>query len=237
MDIWDTHSKDNNREQWDEIFNSSPEDRYLIVIDTFVNLRDLAQAAIDGSLDKNDACSVRDLDLPTHAIVAYCDTKTSINTDCVIDLLHAMHARTTSTKSFGGGLTRFGRSLDTEEFEVLLTMLWKVQDRIGNHLFSLTGDTEREKVADEIGKWSEPIPYKFLRKIFHVSQETLINMIKNETIVVHETRGSDRKKVVLKSCMPTDWEQYLPRKSDRKKVGLRSSVPSDWEQYPPRKSD
>ena len=196
---------------------SPPEKLFLIASDTFLTLRELVFDAIDGRIGKGDEIFITHVEIPASAIIAYCDTKTNIDPQFIVELLHALHAETINVMSIGGGPSDYGSKRSAHEYQYLLNQVWKTSHRLSNHLFSIAseqGRAEVQKTLNEPDLYSVPIPCNVLRKIFAVdgdpvSQETLLNMIENETIRTDKTRDTTKRKFVLESCLPDGWEDFL----------------------------
>lgn len=218
MEIWDKSKED--QAEWDEIYNAPPEKLFLIASDTFLTLRELVFDAIDGRISKRDEIFIIDVEIPASAIIAYCDTKTNIDPQFIVELLHALHAETINVRSIGGGPTDYRSKRSANEYQYLLDQVWKTSHRLSNHLFSIASDQGRaevQKTLNEPDLYSGPIPCKVLRVIFAVdgvpiSQETLLTMIEDETIRTDKTRDTTKRKLVLKSCLPDGWEKFLRKR-------------------------
>lgn len=223
LDLWSTMISGDDRDYIDEILQASPSKLYHIAAGAFDSLRVMAISAMDGMLHKDkgaEASFYSDIEIPMYAIIAYCDTNTNIDTSCIIELLHAIHAEITTIKVFGGGHSIYGPKRDREKFEHLKYQLWITNERLGNHLYSIMSQSQRVQVQntlDDSEKWSQPIPCKVLRKIFardgiDISQETLLSDIEKGIIKIDSDRSTTRNKIVLKSCMPAGWESFLRKK-------------------------
>jgi len=207
LDFWNSLLKGDNRDYLDEILHQEPFQLYLTALGAFNELHSFAELAADGCLKKGGELEFsNDIGIPVCAIVAYCDTHTSIDTQCVVELLHAIQAELKKTQAFGGGPATFphGPKRSAEDLEYLNRQLWIVQHRLGNHLYSKMNDQEREEAqkaienSDVVELWAPAMTRDHLCRILiqegaPISKKTLSRMIKDGTITtLGKTKGAQR---------------------------------------------
>jgi hypothetical protein len=211
LDIWNYKPGSPEWEEWNSIYNAEPVELFLITVTTFVHLRDLINDATCGSRPAIDDDFRIHTELPVYAIAAYCDAKTSIDSQFIIQALHAVQAeaRKKPRTYSGDGFSPYGPRKTDRELQSLLYNLHATQQRLANHLFSVMCDQEREEAQRAIEQaepheiWSPVMSRDRLCRILapdgkgHISKKQLYRMLEGGEIRAQGDHKGQRKLVVM----------------------------------------
>lgn len=218
LDFWNNLIKDDARDYLDELIHEkNPFRIYLTARGAFYDLHSLTELAIDGCLEEGGELEFSNsVGIPVSAIIAYCDTNTSINTQCLVELMHAIYAEITTVKTYGEikSVFPYGPKRSPEELGYLNRQLWIIQHRLGNHLYSIMSEQERKQAQEEpedTEEWAPAMTRDRLCRILKVenqpiSKKTLSRYIKNGSIKTSHNPKGAKSLIVRISDLPRGWE-------------------------------
>lgn len=157
MNLWQSH------ESIQQDITEAVEDPthvYGILWDYMHDVREMAESATAGNLSKSDLPKIRAMEQNAALIVAYCDTRTAIDSRPIQELLFSLVAAWDHKLRGHESAETYGPQRSPEEIEYLLRVNWGLWQRISNALFLAAAN-----VGDSIPIEDEEVTYRILSEV------------------------------------------------------------------------